>query len=390
MRQTASALLIVVCTILFGSPTAADDRDTRAHARTAHPPLGLPPVTVPENDSLTSEKIALGRKLFFDRRLSHNGTISCGMCHVPEQGFAVNEMATAIGIGGRTVRRNAPTVLNSAYQRTMFHDGRDTSLETQVLGPLVAANEMGNPSLGYVVAVVASLPDYAGLFEKAFDEPASVTTIGRAIAAWERTLLAGDSPFDRWHFGGDTAAVDAAAKRGFALFEGKAGCTACHIVEDDHALFTDHGFHATGIGYRNAFAPSPDDSVRIQLAPGSFTTVKRRDLGSISEPVAPDGGRYEVTLDPQDRWKYKTPDLRNVALTAPYMHDGSLLTLRDVVDFYNRGGVSHPGLDPAIQPLSLSDSEVDDIVAFLESLTAGNIFDLIADARSVKVGNVGD
>jgi cytochrome c peroxidase len=259
-----------------------------------------------------------------------------------------------------------------------------------VLGPLVAANEMGNPSLGYVVAVVASLPDYAGLFEKAFDEPANVTTIGRAIAAWERTLLAGDSPFDRWRFGGDEGAIKDPAKRGFALFEGKAGCTACHVVEDDHALFTDHGFHATGIGYRNAYAPSPDDLVRIQLAPGSFTTVKRRDLGPISEPIAPDGGRYEVTLDPQDRWKYKTPSLRNVALTAPYMHDGSLLTLRDVVDFYNRGGVPHPGLDPAIQPLGLSDSEVDDIVAFLESLTAGNIADLIADARSVKVGNVGE
>lgn len=388
--RAACASLFMTCAALFSASAAADDVDTRALARAARPPLGLPPTTAQANAPLTADQVALGRKLFFDRRLSHNGTISCAMCHVPEQGFTVNELATAVGIAGRTVRRNAPTVLNSAYQRTMFHDGRDTSLETQALGPLAAANEMGNPSLGYVVAEVASLPDYAGRFERAFGRPVSVDTLGRAIASWERTLLAGNSPFDRWRFGGDEDATGAAAKRGFALFAGKARCTACHIVEDDYALFTDHGFHATGIGYRNAYAPSPDDPVRIQLAPDAFTTVKRGSLAPISEPVAPDGGRYEVTLDPRDRWKYKTPSLRNVAITAPYMHDGSLPTLRGVVEFYNRGGVPHPGLDPAIRPLGLNESEIDDIVTFLKSLTAGNIAELIADARSVEVGNVGD
>lgn len=391
MLRLLFALAAAATVAMLAFPAvAADDVDTQALARATRPPLGLPAVPIPQGDPLTVEKIALGRKLFFDRRLSHNGTISCAMCHVPEQGFTVNELATAVGIEGRTVRRNAPTVLNSAYQKSMFHDGRDTSLETQVLGPLAAGNEMGNPSLGYVVARVAALPDYAGRFERAFGRPVSVETLGHAIAAWERTLVAGNSPFDRWHFGGNESAVDKSAKRGFALFDGKAGCTTCHIVEVDYALFTDHGFHATGIGYRNAFAASPDDKVRIRLAPGLFTTVKRASLTPISEPRPADVGRYEVTLDPADRWKYKTPGLRNVALTAPYMHDGSLPTLHDVIAFYNRGGVPHPGLDPAIQPLELSAQEMDDLVAFLESLTAGNIADLVADARSAKVGNVGD
>ncbi len=390
MRRLAPAVTATLFGILLGGPALAGDVDQRALDRVKAPPLGLPPVAIPAGDPVTAEKIALGRKLFFDRRLSHNGTISCAMCHVPEQGFTVNELATAVGIEGRTVRRNAPTVLNAGYQRSMFHDGRDTSLETQVLAPLVDRNEMGNPSLGYVIAVIKGLSDYAGRFEKAFGQPAAVAPLGRAIAAWERTLLAANSPFDRWHFGGDASAVSDAVKRGYALFSGKAGCTVCHTVEDDHALFTDHQFHATGIGYRNAYATSPDDPVRIQVAPGKYIVVKRRDLGPISEPPPADVGRYEVTLDPEDRWKYKTPSLRNVALTAPYMHDGSLATLRDVVTFYNVGGIPHPGLSPVIRPLGLSHAEIGDIVAFLESLTAGNIVELVNDARSIKVGNVGD
>ena len=364
-----------------------DGFDARAVVRVATPPTGLPPVPVPAENPVTPEKVALGRKLFFDRRLSHNNTISCGMCHVPEQGFTVNELATAVGIEGRTVRRNAPTVINTAYMETLFHDGRETSLETQVLGPLVAANEMGNPSLGYVVAKIGRLKDYVGLFEQAFGHGPSVETLGQAIAAYERTLLSADSPFDRWYFKGKTSAISEQARRGFGLFTGKAGCGACHTIDDEHALFTDNAFHDTGVGYYNTYARSSDEEVRIELAPGVFTTMKSSDLDSISEKPAKDLGRYEVTLSPDDLWRYKTPSLRNVALTAPYMHAGSLHTLRQVIVFYDRGGLRHDGIDPLIKPLGLAADEIEELVAFLESLTGDNIAELVADARSTSIGN---
>ena len=372
-------------TVASGEPKTVD---RRAVARTAAAPLGLPPVPVPADNPLTPEKVALGRKLFFDRRLSHNNTISCAMCHVPEQGFTVNELATAVGIEGRTVRRNAPTVINAAYLETIFHDGRETRLETQVLAPLVASNEMGNPSLGYVIAKIEGLGDYDGIFENAFGRGPGVETLGAAIAAWERTLVSGDSPFDRWYYEGAKDAIGGDAKRGFELFTGKAGCAKCHSLGKDFALFTDNGFHDTGVGYRNAYLKSGDDEVLIELAPGVTTIIKASELESLGEKPAKDLGRYEVTLKPADTWRYKTPSLRNVALTAPYMHDGSLLTLHEVVYFYVRGGVEHLGRDRLIGPLDLEDGAADDLVAFMESLTGGNIAELVADARSTPVGNL--
>ena len=372
-------------TAAAGEPRSVD---RRAVARTAGTPLGLPPVPVPADNPLTPDKVALGRMLFLDRRLSRNNTISCAMCHVPEQGFTVNELATAVGIEGRTVRRNAPTVINAAYLETLFHDGRETSLETQVLAPLVATNEMGNPSLGYVIAKIEGLGDYDGLFEKAFGRRPGVETLGAAIAAWERTLVSGDAPFDRWYYGGAEDAIGGAAKRGFELFTGKAGCAKCHSLGEGFALFTDHGFHDTGVGYRNAYLKSGDDEVLIELAPGVTTIVKASELEALGDKPAKDLGRYEVTLDPEDTWRYKTPSLRNVALSAPYMHDGSLLTLHEVVYFYVRGGVEHPGRDRLIGPLDLEDGAADDLVTFLESLTGGNIAELVADARSTPVGNL--
>ena len=197
---------------------------------------GLPPVPVPADNALTPAKVALGRKLFYDRRLSLNDTFSCAMCHIPEQGFTNNELATAVGIEGRSVRRNAPTVYNVAYLERLFHDGRETRLEHQVWGPLLARNEMGNPSIGAVIEKIRATPDYAGLFESAFSgRGLAMETIGMAIASYERTLVSGDSPFDRWHYGKDGAAVDEAVKRGFQLFTGKAGCSACHTVGADAA-----------------------------------------------------------------------------------------------------------------------------------------------------------
>ncbi len=347
--------------------------------------LGLPPLSVPADTPLTPATIALGRKLFLDRRLSPNATMSCAMCHVPEQGFTSNELRTSVGIEGRTVRRNAPTLLNVAYQRRLFHDGREVSLEDQIWGPLLAANEMGNPSIGYVLERLRSLPDYMGLFERAFaGRGVSALLVGRALAAYERTLIAGDSRFDRWRYGGDAAALSPIEQRGFALFVGRARCVACHAVGEREALFTDHGFHNTGIGWRRSHgAPA---RARVELAPGVFAELDRRTLETFSEPPAKDVGRYEITLDPRDRWAYKTPTLRNVALTAPYMHDGSLSTLEAVIEFYDGGGVDNPEKSPLITRLGLDAEERAALGAFLRALTGSNVRALVEEARRAPAG----
>ena len=215
------------------------------------PPLGLPAVPVPADNLMTYEKVQLGRKLFFDRRLSRNGTMSCAMCHVPEQGFTNNEMATSVGIEGRIVRRNAPTIYNVAYLSNMFHDGRDSSLEFQIWGPLLAPNEMANPSIGSVIKKIRTFADYKGLFEAVFGKRGlGIETVGMALASYERTLVSGNSPFDRYHFGGDENAVEESVKRGFQLFKGKGQCSICHTIDDTHALFTDDSLHNTGVGCR--------------------------------------------------------------------------------------------------------------------------------------------
>jgi cytochrome c peroxidase len=349
----------------------------------AKPPLGLPPLPATPGNPITAAKVELGRKLFFDRRLSLNNTVSCAMCHVPEQGYTSNEQATAVGIEGRTVRRNSPTLYNVAYLGRLFHDGREYSLEQQVWGPLLAHNEMGAPSVGYVVRKVQGLADYAGLFERAFKRGPSMETIGMALASYERVLNAGDSPFDRWRYGGKP--LDAEAQRGFALFTGKAGCADCHRVGDKHALFTDQALHNTGLGYRAAMTGGA--APEVQVAPGLAFKIDPAALASVSEPKPNDLGLYEITQNPQDRWKYRTPSLRNVALTAPYMHDGSLATLEAVVAFYNNGGVLNENLDPKIKPLNLDAQEQADLVAFLKSLTGSNVEALVADAFAAPVGD---
>jgi cytochrome c peroxidase len=347
--------------------------------------LGLPPLAVPADNRLTPAKVALGRKLFFDRRLSPNRTMSCAMCHVPEQGFTAHELATSVGIGGRSVRRNAPTVLNVAWQKRLFHDGREIALEDQIWGPLLAANEMGNPSMGYVIERVRSLDDYAGLFAGAFDgKDVSAERIGAAIASYERTLTAGDSRFDRWRYGGERSAIDAREQRGFELFAGKARCASCHTVGERDALFTDHGFHNTGIGWARTYqAP---ERTRVELAPGVHAEIDRRTLETFSEPAAQDLGRYEITLDPRDRWAYKTPSLRNVALTAPYMHDGSLSTIEAVIEFYDRGGIDNPGKSALLAPLGLTGDERAALAAFLRALTGSTVASLVDEARRTPIG----
>lgn len=355
-------------------------------ANIKHPPLGLPPVLIPDSRIVDSAKIALGRKLFFDRRMSLNNTISCAMCHIPEQGFSSNEMATAVGIEGRSVRRNSPTIYNVAYATSLFHDARESTLEQQVWGPLLAHNEMGNPSIGYVIDKIISLAEYPGLFQESFNAAPNMVTIGQALASYQRSLVSADSHFDRWYFGQQTDAVTPSVKRGFALFKGKGGCSQCHTIEKNFALFTDNQLHNTGIGYRESMYKMPTQQ-KIQIAPGVFVEVDPKLVATVAEVKPNDLGRYEITQDPKDRWKYKTPSLRNIALTAPYMHNGSLATLAEVIQFYNQGGVSNEVLDPVIKPLNLNASEKSDLLAFLHALTGSNVQKLVADAYAAPVGN---
>jgi cytochrome c peroxidase len=337
----------------------------------AAPPLGLPPLPVPRDNPPSAAKVALGEKLFFDRRLSFNGTMSCAMCHVPEQGWTSNELATPLGLEGRSVRRNAPTILNVAWHPRLFHDGRERSLELQVWGPLLAGNEMGNPSIGHVLDTIAALPDYRGAFERAFGgRAASADTVGKAIAAFERTLVAGDSRFDRWRWGKQGRALSAAEQRGFDLFSGRAGCGACHAIGAGHALFSDFRYHNTGIGWLRSQGRARVD---VELAPGVGTRLSEREIATFGEPAAADVGRFEITLDPAERWAYKTPSLRNVALTAPYMHDGSLATLEAVIDYYDRGGSADPDKSTLMRPLGLSEPDKRALAAFLRALTGSSV-----------------
>jgi len=370
-----------------GSPRTAATAAARhmsdgADGRTDHG-LGLPRATTAvENEAA----VRLGERLFFDRRLSLNKTISCAMCHVPAQGFTSNEVATAVGIEGRTVRRNAPTLLNVGVLGTLFHDGRERRLEHQVWQPLLADNEMGNPSIGYVLGTLEGIDGYPQAFEAAFGEPVTMAGVGRALAAFERSLVAGGSAFDRYRYGGDATALTAAERRGLSLFLGKGDCASCHLVGPDHATFTDQHMHNTGVGYLGSMYGRRGRR-EVAVAPGVSVTYDLAAVAAASAPLPNDLGRYEVTQDPADRWKYRTPSLRNVAVTAPYMHDGSLATLADVVEFYDRGGVPNDGLDPRIRPLGLTGRERADLVAFLESLTSPRAETLARRFEDADIGN---
>lgn len=340
--------------------------------------FGLPARELPAGMVLDSPRIELGRKLFFDRRLSFNGTMSCAMCHVPEEGFTSSASRTAVGIEGKSLRRNAPTLLNVAWQALLFHDGREFSLATQAWMPLLHADEMANPSIGHVLQRVRSLPDYAGQFERAFAGAGpGMETLGAALAAFETTLVAADSRFDRWQYRGDRGALSGQEQLGFRIFSGKGRCTSCHSMGEAGALLADGKFHVTGAGQ----ATPPDRAIVVPLAPGVQTVLGGADLAAFAEQQPPDLGRFEITLDPADRFAFKTPSLRNVARTAPYMHDGSLPTLEAVVDFYDRGGGEVPDKSAMLAPLGLSSAEKQALVAFLRSLDGARLGTLLANSR---------
>lgn len=331
-------------------------------------PVEVIRATVPADNPQTEEKVALGEKLFFDGRLSVDGTVACSTCHDPALAFT-DGRAVSIGVRGRTGQRNSPTILNALYNKAQFWDGRAKTLEEQAALPIINPSEMGQPSLDAAVAQIAGLPEYEQAFRRVFGRPISGSDLVRAIASYERTQFSFDSPFD--HFiAGDKAAISASAKRGWDLFNTKARCNKCHALSEDKrdpTFFIDKEFHNIGIGILRHNVVALACKAEQEIDSGKTIDVDQAAIQSETSVV----GRFLVTKKEQDIASFKTPGLRNVLITAPYFHDGSLATLWDVVDHYNHGdGVKDPWLDEDMQPLALSESEIDDVVAFLATLTS--------------------
>lgn len=333
-----------------------------------NPPLGLPVLPKDKSEALTPEKVSLGRKLFRDRRLSSNGALSCSSCHNPQEAFAQNAMGRAIGIEGKSLRRNSSSLLNVPYQDRLFWDGREFSLETLVWGKLLDEIALGNRSTGEVLSRLRVDPDLQAEFGLAFNGTGiTLETVAAAISAYLTTLVSADSRFDRWYFGNEEQALTDEEKQGFELFRGRAGCVNCHTIENDHALFTDQNLHNTGLGWEHSMGlRSRGDTIVV-----AGQTIKLNlDALSGTEPRRyNDLGLYEVTQDPADRWRFRTPTLRDVELTGPYMHDGSVSSLDEVVEYYSRGGVPHELQAEAIRPFELDLEEQAALVAFLKTLT---------------------
>lgn len=301
------------------------------------PPLGLPPVFWPADNPYKKEKAELGRLLYFDTRLSSDNTISCATCHEPSKAFT-DWSPVSTGIGKQKGGRSAPTVINRAYSTAQFWDGRARSLEEQAKGPLANPIEMtsiknANEAHEAVVGRIREIPGYKAKFQAAFgDDTITIDHVAKAIATFERTVLSGNAPYDRYK-AGDTSAMTESQVRGWKLFTSdRLKCDSCHLGFN----FTDGSYENVGIGMDKAL---------------------------------PDLGRYEITKRDEEKGAFKTPTLREIEHTYPYMHDGSLATLEEVVEHYNKGGIENPWLDERIVPLNLTDQEKADLVAFLKALS---------------------
>ena len=331
-------------------------------------PVEATRAAAPADNPQTPEKIALGEKLFFDGRLSADGTVACSTCHDPERAFT-DGRPVSIGIKGRAGQRNAPTILNALYNKAQFWDGRAQTLEDQAALVIVNASEMGQPNLERAVAAIGAVPEYQQAFRKVFGRAPNGTDLLRAIASYERTQFSFDSPFD--HFiAGDKNAISDSAKRGWALFNSKARCNKCHALSEnkvDPTYFMDQDFHNIGIGIIRHNVAAEACKAEQQINSGNVIDVDRAAIQSDMSVL----GRFLGTKKDKDIAAFKTPGLRNVMITAPYFHDGSQATLWDVMDHYNKGdGIHNPWLDEDMQPLALSEAEIDDVVAFLATLTS--------------------
>jgi cytochrome c peroxidase len=327
MSLTKTTLALVVAALAAGCAAVIDRPSPSA---SADPWLRPAQVPYPPENAPTAERVALGQMLFFDPRLSGSGVMSCATCHNPARGWS-DGLPTAVGDGHKVLGRATPTILNTAYQPLQMWDGRKPTLEAQALGPIEASVEMNLP-LDKAVARLRDVPGYVSAFERAYPgEGITPETIGKAIASFERTIVSTTSPFDRWRRG-DEDAIGASAKRGFELFQGKANCALCHSGFN----FTDNGFH---------------------------------NIGVKSGPAGDDEGRFAHRRVKVLKGAFKTPTLRDVELTAPYMRNGTYRTLEEVVDHYDRGGDDRRNLSPNIKPLHLTTDEKADLVAFMKTLT---------------------
>jgi len=310
-------LNIALAVLIFSQCTKKEEPQKPEEPFTVKIPLGLDEdLNVPEDNPITREKVELGKLLYFDTRLSDDNTISCATCHDPKKGWTDNEVVS-MGIKQQRGPRNAPTVINSTYMLSQFWDGRAKTLEEQAMGPMINPVEMGLAEHDIAVEKIKNTPGYQPLFQKAFGEEPNINNIVKAIASFERTVLGGNSRFDKYQNGEQTAMTEQEI-RGRELFFGKANCTKCHVGSN----FSDSDFHNLGVG--------------------------------MSDPE-PDLGRFEVTKKEENKGAFKTPTLRDVTKTAPYMHDGSQKTLEEVIQFYDQGGEPNPHLDFRMVKLNLTD-----------------------------------
>jgi cytochrome c peroxidase len=326
--------ILAICAVAMMSPWIAAS-EANAVTATEHKlklPFGLEEsaMVIPADNPLTNQKIELGRILFFDKRLSNDNTIACASCHLAQFGFTDGQPVSA-GIRGLKGGRSAPASFNRVFSSAQFWDGRAATLEEQSIGPFTNPIEHGFVNYDVMIAKMKKIQGYKTLFLQVFGEDISIANVGKAIASFQRTVLSGNSPADRFDQGGEAGAISEEAQRGLLLFRDKARCTKCHSGFN----FTDEKFHNIGTGW---------DDNKVDL------------------------GRYMVTKNTEDISAFKTPTLREISRTAPYMHDGRFKTLDDVVHFYNIGGVKNPHQDPLILPLELTKEEKRDLVQFLRTL----------------------
>ena len=329
----------------------------------------------PADNPITDAKAKLGDMIFDEKRVSADNSVACNTCHSPRNGFTTHT-ETSRGVRDQIGKRNAPSILNAMFYKSMFWDGRAATLEEQATLPILNPIEMGRRDPQDVVAKLAAIPEFVEAFQQVFGHPVNWEDLGRAVAAFERTRLSTEAPFDRF-LHGDKKAVNASQQRGWALFTGKARCGSCHTYDPAFPLFGDNRFHNAGVAARrqdfNRLAKRAADST----AAGNKAEIDKLALETDYSEL----GRFLVTQKKEDIGAFKTPFLRDVLLTGPYMHDGSLETLWDVVEFFNKGGERNPFLDAEMKPLGLTESEVDDLVNFLGALTS----DRFAELRTAEL-----
>ncbi|MFH1242814.1 MAG: cytochrome c peroxidase [Pseudomonadota bacterium] len=352
-------ILLTVLLIFFGTTTPFSQERS---------PLGLPPVPVPEENPQSLEKIALGKKLFEDKRFSADGTVSCANCHDPKKAFT-DGLPVAEGIKKLKGTRNSPTVINAAYYTSQFWDGRRPTLEEQAKDPFLNPVEHGLSGHEIIIDVIRADSEYPGQFRKIFGvQPPEITIdhVAKAIASFERSIISGDSAFDRYMYGRHKDALSESAKRGLELYNGKARCQECHAIGPNYALFTDNKFHNLGVGFKKIQPRLREIVKEVRMA-----QQKGRELDEsiLTKTEISELGRFVVTGKLSDIGAFKTPTLRNIAVTGPYMHDGSLTTLQEVMELYNKGGEKNPFLG-SVRVLNLTDDEIKDVIEFMNSLTS--------------------